>query len=389
MRRAVLARCSWGTSLLFALLGACGGEDRSRTDALYQAPVVPDPGSGPFSCSEAATSSVFVWEDFEFGAASGWYTNNEVCSPCQELWDNSKYVQQSLDWLQGIVDLDSADLEDWVRGIMMKKTDLAESRAVFGRIQADLKGCALADEGDNPCQSLMEALDLLIRALPEPEDVDSPSDDELSDLVEGLDEVAETATKVKEAVAAFDTERTSCFASCNASQEPSAFDKPLPAERIPGGRCASQYALRIASQNLSDWGGVVGLQFASYDASDYDGVSFWARVGPGSPHHIRVQFSDRHTDDEYVDPDTRERPCLANTTDDNAREGCDKFGSSVQLSTDWQFVTLPFVEMRQAGWGKRSPELETWALLSIGINYTVGSWDLWIDDIGFYRRADN
>jgi hypothetical protein len=41
--------------------------------------------------------------------------------------------------------------------------------------------------------------------------------------------------------------------------------------------------------------------------------------------------------------------------------------------------------MRQAGFGRRSA-LALDQVFSISIDYGRGAWDLWIDDIGFYRR---
>jgi hypothetical protein len=34
----------------------------------------------------------------------------------------------------------------------------------------------------------------------------------------------------------------------------------------------------------------------------------------------------------------------------------------------------------------QSPGLDTSGLFSFGIEFGRGSWDLWIDDVGFYRR---
>src|ERR1700733_11181358 len=76
---AVLAWLAGGS-----LVPACGGaqrapevSDAAPPDAFAGA----DPGSGPFDCSVANQYDMSIIEDFEFGAATGWYTNNEVCYP--------------------------------------------------------------------------------------------------------------------------------------------------------------------------------------------------------------------------------------------------------------------------------------------------------------------
>ena len=64
--------------------------------------------------------------------------------------------------------------------------------------------------------------------------------------------------------------------------------------------------------------------------------------------------------------------------------GCDKFGSYATLTTTWQLFLLPFSEMRQGGWGRQQPQLDTSGIFSIEVDYTQGSWNFWIDDIAFY-----
>jgi hypothetical protein len=56
------------------------------------------------------------------------------------------------------------------------------------------------------------------------------------------------------------------------------------------------------------------------------------------------------------------------------------------MTENWKLFVLPFEEMRQGGWGKQRPQPDLTAIVSIQINFTVGTWDFWIDDIAFYRR---
>lgn len=117
---------------------------------------------------------------------------------------------------------------------------------------------------------------------------------------------------------------------------------------------------------------------AAQDFSDWDGVVLWARKAPGSYTGVRFRLSDVNTD---------EASCVCNpfTDQNDTSDGCDKFGSFFNLETDFRAFLLPFREMQQGGWGMSTSGLDTRELLSIGIEFGRGSWDIWIDDIGLYR----
>jgi hypothetical protein len=53
----------------------------------------------------------------------------------------------------------------------------------------------------------------------------------------------------------------------------------------------------------------------------------------------------------------------------------------------WRAYFVPFSGMQQGGWGLPSPSLDTSGLFSVTVQLGRGAWDVWIDDIGFYRRA--
>jgi len=121
------------------------------------------------------------------------------------------------------------------------------------------------------------------------------------------------------------------------------------------------------------------------DASAFDGLAFWGRVAPGSRTTVRVELADAATDPAVLD-ETGAPVCNPSPTLDTLETGCDHFGAHVILNGDWQYVTLPFTELRQAGWGRPVPGLDLSGLRGLVITYGAGAWDLWIDDLTFYRR---
>jgi hypothetical protein len=117
---------------------------------------------------------------------------------------------------------------------------------------------------------------------------------------------------------------------------------------------------------------------AANDMSGWDGIVFWGRVAPGSQASVRVRAADAATDDAGC-------ICDPYTNQNDSSTGCDKWGSFVVLDPTFRAKFVPFSEMQQGGWGRKSPGLDLHDLFSLGIEYGRGAWDLWIDDIAFYR----
>ncbi len=197
--------------------------------------------------------------------------------------------------------------------------------------------------------------------------------------------------------------RDACAADCIASQIPSYFAKPVPAEKIPGGRCGSQYAFHVISGPFTKWGGQLGMNLnpprcvtldcpsdsAPVDGGPYDGISFWARVVPPSGAPIRVQVAESHSDNKYPEAGDAGPPCQSFTfvSVQNLGLGCDTFGTFTELNQNWQFIMMPFEEMRQEGWGKKAPFFDIQHISNLTFFYGPGVWDIWIDDIAFYKRS--
>lgn len=69
-----------------------------------------------------------------------------------------------------------------------------------------------------------------------------------------------------------------------------------------------------------------------------------------------------------------------------ASELCgDHFQTPVHLSTEWQFITVPFSGMRQQAFGKESPGLSTDQISVVRLTFEGGWIDYYIADMRFYR----
>lgn len=80
------------------------------------------------------------------------------------------------------------------------------------------------------------------------------------------------------------------------------------------------------------------------------------------------------------DPAKGERPA-------EPPEQCgDHWTRVVNLSSDWQFYTVPFNQMAQQGWAKRSAGLDLSSVSVVRFTWDGGWVDFWIDQVRFYKR---
>ena len=324
-----LARSILWVSTAGWLATACVVDNGDRPDTAPE-PDYSDPGSGPFDCTADDNFEFEMFDHFEFGAALGtWYANNEVCEGCQALTDSLKALYEKL-----------------------------------GDLNAEK---AEAEESDT-------------------EDVDT-EDSEIDTESEVDTEMEALKTRLANLTEKLDV----CRERCKASQFPTIFDKPLPADSIDGTRCGSNYAfhLTVTSGVLVDWGANWGTKLSpTFDGTEWDGLSFWARRAPDSRGTVRVELADKFTDGEYEDEDGNSY-CTQNYTDDTTFEGCDRFGGYAAVGTDWEFFTIPFEDFRQAGWGVSAPYFDIAGLRTLTFLFPAGYWDIWIDDVAFYRQRSN
>lgn len=157
---------------------------------------------------------------------------------------------------------------------------------------------------------------------------------------------------------------------------------PTPGEQggtfamTPGGANGSPNAARMHGQ--IGGGDVVyagmGLNFVDpkgqYDASAYQGITFWAKKAAGSG-NMRVKVPDVNTD-----PDGKV-----------CSECFNDFGMDLVLTDQWQQYTLPFASMKQVkGWGnpiKSNIEPKTLYGIQFQVNEKNTPFDIWVDDIQF------
>jgi endoglucanase len=143
------------------------------------------------------------------------------------------------------------------------------------------------------------------------------------------------------------------------------------------GHAGSLHAARMLGHTASSGDSVyagIGLSLTEprgpYDASRYDGLSFWAK-GPG---HVRLEIPDGYTTPEG-------RKC---------KDCYNDFGIELALAAGWQRYTVKFDWLAQRqGWGDPRSELTRSELYAIEWQFGTPAhdFDVWIDDVSFTCEA--
>lgn len=154
-------------------------------------------------------------------------------------------------------------------------------------------------------------------------------------------------------------------------------------EMSPGGAENTPYAARfkgtVAVAETPVQGGM-GMNFldpkGGYDASQYGGISFWAKAGPGSVTNVRLKVPDANTD-----PDGG-----------ICSECFNDFGINIALTQEWQHYIVPFGALKQLpGWGKPKKMGVDKSRL-YGVQFQVDEkgkpFDVWVDQIRFTGCSD-
>lgn len=165
--------------------------------------------------------------------------------------------------------------------------------------------------------------------------------------------------------------------------EPMADAQPLP-ERILGGRCGSEFAMRVTGEGFSSWGASLSLAFRytteqeTIDASDFRGIRFWARTGEQHTSTVRVQFQDVNT---YPNGG------ICNPEPGSADECYNGFGTDIlPLDDQWRLYEIEFSRVTQRDFGLIVDALDTSQLYLVEFGMLPNTvFDFWVDDVWFYK----
>jgi hypothetical protein len=176
---------------------------------------------------------------------------------------------------------------------------------------------------------------------------------------------------------------------------------------IAEGRCGSTAALVLTARGHTDWGAGFGeydTAVAPVDASEYEGVSLWARVPrDGMSTGFLLTLHDRNTSAAGM---ICTEPVVTNVTGGAytfnpagmavpvggelpAPTDCGNgFVRVVTVTRQWQLYLLPFESFQQLAQPNRNPNgLDKTGLYQFAINIPKDSIiELWIDDLGLYRH---
>jgi len=162
----------------------------------------------------------------------------------------------------------------------------------------------------------------------------------------------------------------------------------------PGGRTEEGHAAHIVGGGFVEWGSGNGIVFANstsgqlclFDASMYDGITFWARG------HVSLT----HPDDPSKQPAAKyanvlrvqvvERDVVPEDLGGVCKGSCwDSHRLSISLGECWQRYAIPFSELQQDGFGAVAGELNLDELFQLVFEVShYQDFDFWIDDIEFY-----
>lgn len=125
--------------------------------------------------------------------------------------------------------------------------------------------------------------------------------------------------------------------------------------------------------------GALGMNWVDpkdvYDASKYEGITFFARRGASSTGKMRVKVPDANTDPEGG----------------VCSECFNDFGVDLNLTEQWQRYVLPFRDMKQMeGWGApRKPRITSSKIFGLQFQTQVqgADYDFWFDNIAFICKG--
>ena len=153
---------------------------------------------------------------------------------------------------------------------------------------------------------------------------------------------------------------------------------PVPATMFTpesGGPSGAGLAAHTTGSGFTLWGAGIGADFnnngsvrGSYDASAYQGVTFWAR---GS---VTLNFKILSAPTTPID---QGGTCSATDCEDHHQ-------AAVSLNGSWAQYSFSFAELTQQGWGSAAT-FNAKEVISLQFEVEQDTaFDFWVDDIGFY-----
>ncbi len=146
---------------------------------------------------------------------------------------------------------------------------------------------------------------------------------------------------------------------------------PVLPEELTEPREGSQWAMHVSG--VVEGVALLGIDlerdgdsYGTYDASAYQGISFWAKNDLADAQPLEIRVSQRET----VNPN------FAGT----CSASCDPAAINIVLGTSgWVPITIPWNALRD-GNAPFSPE----ALINVQVLPREGAFDFWIDDVSFF-----
>jgi endoglucanase len=150
---------------------------------------------------------------------------------------------------------------------------------------------------------------------------------------------------------------------------------------VAEGGNGSKYAVNVKGKlaGKSIVYAAMGLNFRdpkeAFDASKYEGITFFARRGPGSTGKLVVKLPDGSTDPDGA-------VCSACFND---------FAAELTIGDQWKRYVVPFRDLKQEPfWGApRRPHVDRSKLYAIHweVKASGADFDIWVDDIGFVCKG--
>jgi len=147
------------------------------------------------------------------------------------------------------------------------------------------------------------------------------------------------------------------------------------------GDACRKYAVYTYGGPFVDTGATVGFGIGGpYDASKYDGISFWAKIDSGS-YGLRVAFPDKDTQ-----PDGG--LCQASG---GANQCYDHYGYRItNLTTAWTKYVVYFNSLSQDGWGRSGGGFDRSTIFEVQFQIPKdGTFGVWIDDVALVIGTSN